>query len=803
MSAPAVAPPTNAAPVAAPNGAGVKPGGNIYQQLEHMMSAVKKEAAALDAMKMKIKDLEEIKSKRMPEVQRRLDESEASNDELRKKNHESELQIDQLRNDMQHLNDIYNEERRKHGDTQQNVLQQEQDIDHLKRELMMMSRELQKAGELRNQHQQLLVQMEQARLKIANEMENNSVMKKTVDQHVLKTEKVKAEMTSHILSLTEEIRNLKKDLTASQDDKCQLNKEYESSKLQIYHELDKSQMQNEDYRLSINRKSVEQKNSDMTLLELQNQHKQCKEDLVRRNAQLESCQIKLTSVEEIRMKEKIEAKARINEGNEIIAKLRVNIDNIEVEMSDLRHQLNMITADRNKYIADSENYKKQLANGKLELTQKDLEVQREIQNITLQRDDAARKAQDTMVQFDALHTQIRDMQDRHWQELQKQKEVEASTQEEIENLSKDLDEARSRLLEVETEKTKVEEYVNSEVSSATKMVSTLQFELEKRLEELTSSRSEREKLVQEKESMEKKVVELEKKMRQNEENFQRTVEADRQKLKQEVRVKMNRLNALESEKQELLGETSQLMNAVSESKAEVTKYRNEAEDARNALNELNQEFHGLRALQQKTLEELRVVTSREADLKQHYSITEKQFKEDIDRLDELVKQSKKTAAQQVAEISNHSKQLMEELESVKKENIVLVESEKRHASELNGSKTELELSIKSYEEMQGKISKEVTGYKRENQDLKSKLQLANDTKTRMEMELMTLRIEFTKIENELQHVKGIVVKDMESKNMQSNEHLKRVQNELEDALSTNRKFKMQTIELEEEVGKLK
>ena len=87
MSAPVTAPPANTAsliPGMPPQMAGVKPGGNIYQQLEHMMSAVKKEAAALDTMKMKIKDLEEIKSKRMPEVQRRLDESEAANDDLRK-----------------------------------------------------------------------------------------------------------------------------------------------------------------------------------------------------------------------------------------------------------------------------------------------------------------------------------------------------------------------------------------------------------------------------------------------------------------------------------------------------------------------------------------------------------------------------------------------------------------------------------------------------------------------------------------------------------------------------------------------
>ncbi len=61
----------------------------MYAQLEQMMAAVKKEAVNLESMKVKIKEMEEIKAK-MPEIKRKLKEAEDNNLLLQKSLKESE-----------------------------------------------------------------------------------------------------------------------------------------------------------------------------------------------------------------------------------------------------------------------------------------------------------------------------------------------------------------------------------------------------------------------------------------------------------------------------------------------------------------------------------------------------------------------------------------------------------------------------------------------------------------------------------------------------------------------------------------
>ena len=92
---------------------------SMYSQLETMMAAVRKEAAALDAMKQKIKEMDEIK-KKVPELKQRLQETELKNNQLSTSLKLSEEQSYQLRNDLQQLNDIYNKERKDHESIRQN-----------------------------------------------------------------------------------------------------------------------------------------------------------------------------------------------------------------------------------------------------------------------------------------------------------------------------------------------------------------------------------------------------------------------------------------------------------------------------------------------------------------------------------------------------------------------------------------------------------------------------------------------------------------------------------------------------------
>src|SRR6185312_2828355 len=69
--------------------AGMAQKGNFLNQLESMMNAAKKEAGALENMKIKIKDMEDLKI-RYNELKGRMSEVENENANLHRINRESE-----------------------------------------------------------------------------------------------------------------------------------------------------------------------------------------------------------------------------------------------------------------------------------------------------------------------------------------------------------------------------------------------------------------------------------------------------------------------------------------------------------------------------------------------------------------------------------------------------------------------------------------------------------------------------------------------------------------------------------------
>jgi predicted Mrr-cat superfamily restriction endonuclease len=71
---------------------------------------------------------------------------------------------------------------------------------------------------------------------------------------------------------------------------------------------------------------------------------------------------------------------------------------------------------------------------------------------------------------------------------------------------------------------------------------------------------------------------------------------------------------------------------------------------------------------------------------------EMQFREDINRLDHLVKESKKAAAQQVLEITLRAKAASEEVDELKAQRAELVASEKKAYAEVEKVKIEAEMN---------------------------------------------------------------------------------------------------------------
>jgi chromosome segregation ATPase len=240
------------------------------------------------------------------------------------------------------------------------------------------------------------------------------------------------------------------------------------------------------------------------------------------------------------------------------------------------------------------------------------------------------------------------------------KEAEAQLTEEADSLASELEEKGAKLIAAEAERAKLEEYVRAEVSGAMTMTSTLRTELERRLEELTATRKERDESVGDKKKFEEAVEEMKKMMERQEVTFKRTLDTDRNKISGEIKAKMQKLRGLEIEKQELLQETTQLMKQVETTQKQLTTAQTQMQDAVKEAKEAHARIGELEDVKVTLDKEKRVAEQTSDELREHANRLEGSFKEDITRLDNLVKESKKAAAQQVLDISDRVKSANEE-----------------------------------------------------------------------------------------------------------------------------------------------
>ena len=99
------------------------------------------------------------------------------------------------------------------------------------------------------------------------------------------------------------------------------------------------------------------------------------------------------------------------------------------------------------------------------------------------------------------------------------KEAESQLTDEADKLATELEEKSAKLVMVEAERTKLEEYMRGEVTGAMQMTSALRGELERRLDELTSARKEADESKSEMEANNAKMNEMKKIMERQESTF--------------------------------------------------------------------------------------------------------------------------------------------------------------------------------------------------------------------------------------------------------------------------------------------
>ena len=190
----------------------------------------------------------------------------------------------------------------------------------------------------------------------------------------------------------------------------------------------------------------------------------------------------------------------------------------------------------------------------------------------------------------------------------------------------------------------------------------------------------------------------------------------------------------------------------------------------------------------------------EQELREHSDRLEKSFKEDISRLDNLVKESKKAAATQVLEISDRVKAANEEVDMMKDRVKDAQEHEQKAVADAERSKTELEIATKSHEDMQQQMARDMTTLRKELQDMRNKQKIYGESRTKMEMETMNARLEATKAENELNKLSEWS-KEVEAKLSAEKEESRKWKKEATEHERDLKKAQMKRVELDEGIAK--
>lgn len=552
---------------------------SMYSQLETMMAAVRKEAAALDAMKQKIKEMDEIK-KKVPELKQRLQETELKNNQLAASLKLSEDQTYQLRNDLQQLNDIYNTERKDHENIRQNNAFLDQELARVTKDMQFMQRDVQKLGELKKKNQLIITQLNDTQILLEEERAEAQKNLSQLEKKITVLENEKASTSNLFWSVTGQLKSTKEEFEKQKLHTAELEKKVEEVKIQSNQSEDRNLMVLEDTVARSQRISASSSLSEKEIYTLKQEIDNLNAVISAKEDSYTVLGSKLKALEAARQNEKNEIKAKMIEMNQSIVSLRNLNHELEGEASDARHRLGLIEGDLNRYTAEVQQLQHELQRSEGLRIQKENEYSKEMKTLVTARDEAVQKMNNATTQYEIMQVQLREAQARHWDELQRAKEAEAQLSEETERITQELQEKTLKLIAIEAERAKYEDNLRNEVGSASHMAVALRTELEKRLDELTQARRERDTYRNERDEAVNRANEFAETIKKNDITFKKIIEQDRLKIQNEVRSKMGRLKTLESEKQELLQETNNLMAQVSENQRELNKMRHEVEESK-------------------------------------------------------------------------------------------------------------------------------------------------------------------------------------------------------------------------------
>jgi chromosome segregation ATPase len=753
-----------------------------------MMSAVRKEAMALDDMKIRMAEMEELKVM-VPELKFQVTEAEHKKTELERALRDSDKLYMQLKNDMQRLNDLYNNERKAHLETQNANMALDTEMVRLQQETVFLQRESEKVNDFRKKVQVLQQQLNQSE-------EGVEELKKAAQRNILAMKKKYDDLEVEKQTQLELLSKTSDELDISRNEVRRLHDEKSNMQQMMVTMREQANTSVETLRKQIDSHTQREDSHIQEFASLQSELRKMKDLLQAKTESIEQLMLKLKTSEEGRQGDKQEQRNKFIELNDTISHLKSQNHMLERQSADALHKLGLISSDISRYQADCERFRSESEQKDNLYAQKESLIAQQMQQLAISRDENLSRYATAAQQAESLQQQLRDLHQKHWEDLQRTKENEASIAEETDALQQELHEKSLQVIALEAEKAKIEEYVNGEVLNASQLSQTLRTELEKRIEELTLCKKERDLLAIEKNGLLDKINDFDSVLKRNDALFKQTLENDRAKIQQEVRTKLTRLKALESDKQELLRETNELVTQLAELRKEKHTLTQQCGEWTRKFDDVASELEAINSARAVLEKKLNDSTSKERDLTTAITMMESQFRAQSERLEQAVKDSKKEAAQQVVELSNQVKYLSNEVESLQHRNKDLDNSEKKAWAEANRLRGDLDEHTRNNDRQQQSIADEFTTLKRENRDMKLRMSVTNESKTKSDMEIVSMQTELSKQETEIGKLTD-TCREMENKLSHSEEQIHKITNELKTVSDTYARCRVRNVELEE------
>ena len=642
----------------------VKNNAGFLNQLEGMMAAVKKEAAAIEGMKAKLKEMEEIKRKNS-DLKRKLAEACDESYGLKNKLQDFENNFDGMREDMQRLNDLYTSERSKCIDLQQELTRLDQERSGLIHERDFFNDETLKIPDLKkaaktakSQTARIQLQLEEEQTHWKNkedQLDKKVIMLQNQKQEVLEELGVTTTQLEESRASEQEVKGLLESKQRDLDDKTLVHKRSVDRLVMLWEDLHSSTAIRRE-KEARHGERVEEMEAKIRELDRNLQYKESEHSTLASNYKRreESYQNHVTAYN-VNLSAMQQSVKDLTKKNQELVKDQMASEN---KLGTVDHTL----SDQAEEI---ERLKGHMLQTESIASSREAELSQTIRLITSQREEHAQHLEEVTAKMQSLLASSKAEQTKHWTEVKELKSNEAALLEEAEKLAQELHEMSVKVHTLEAERGTMESNMRGEVSTASQLTNTLRGELERRLEDLVKLRKERDEVRDEKDALLKQTETLHSTITKNEASFKKTIETDRAKMKHELVNRTSRIKSLEAEKQELLSETAGFMKQLSEQQVEAQELRRTSEEAAGTVKGLQDQCLTLGVRNSELNAEIKSRTGSEQTLTEKHAREEKQRKEEIVKLELLVKEGKKSASVQMMELTNQLKSMHEELEEVR------------------------------------------------------------------------------------------------------------------------------------------